>query len=154
MENGKVIRSIIVQSDELTRKVTKCICGVVSNLSVCSDFDNAEDALSFCANNIVDLVILDMWLPVMNGIDAVKVFKYINPNIKIVMIIPEEPEFDLYMQGSIFADADAYLKKDFEPDKIAKVVSIIFDGGYWIDYRFQISVRKSICETVFKGSLL
>lgn len=154
MENEKVIRTIIVQSDELTRKVTKCMCKSALNLQVCSDFDNAEDALSFCSNNVVDLIVLDMWLPVMSGIDAVRIFKYINPNVKIVMIVPDESEFDLSVQRTIFADADAYLKKDFEADKISKVVSIIFSGGYWMDYRFQICLQKSVCGYVFKGSLL
>jgi len=140
MENEKVIRTIIVQSDELTRKVTKCMCSFVSNLAVYADFDNAEEALSFSANNAVDLVILDMWLPAMSGIDAANVFKYINPKIKIVMIIPEGPELDSCVLSSIAADANAYLLKDFDTNQIRKVVSTIFSGGYWIDYRFQYSV--------------
>ncbi|MCM1339680.1 MAG: response regulator transcription factor, partial [Muribaculaceae bacterium] len=117
-------------------------CKHFNYINVQADFDNAEDALCYIAKNKVDMVLMDMWLPKMNGIEASNILKRVNPELKIIMMIPNSQENG--MIGSVFANADAFVLSDFDIHHFEKIMNIIFSGGYWFDFRFLHMIFKLV----------
>lgn len=142
MEIAKDINVVIVEDYNLTRTVEKYMCQKFKNINVGADFDNAEDALSYISKNKVDMVLLDMWLPKMNGIEASNILKRVNPELKIIMVVPNLQEQGVL--GSIFADVDAFALNDLDIQHFEKIMNIIFNGGYWFDFRFLHMIFKLV----------
>ena len=109
---------VIVEDDTLSRFTLKKMVHQKNNKYVSADFDNAEDCIKHITNNKVDLIIMDATLPNMNGIEASKAIKKINPDIKIIILTPETSETNII--NTLFAHADAYFIRDFKQDNLQK----------------------------------
>ncbi len=142
METAKDINVVIVDDYNLTRTVEKYMCQMFKNIKVGADFDNAEDALAYISKNKVDMVLLDMWLPKMNGIEASNILKRVNPELKIIMVVPNDQGQGVL--GSIFANVDAFALNDLDIHHFEKIMNIIFNGGYWFDFRFLHMIFKLV----------
>lgn len=142
MEIAKDINVVIVDDYNLTRTVERYMCQTFKNIKVRADFDNAEDALAYISKNKVDMVLLDMWLPKMNGIEASNILKRVNPELKIIMVVPNLHEQGLL--GSIFANVDAFALNDLDIHHFEKIMNIIFNGGHWFDFRFLHMIFKLV----------
>lgn len=75
----------------------------------------------------VDLVLMDIQMPVMNGIEATKELKQKYPQIKVVMSTVFDE--DNYILEAIMAGANGYLLKDERPDKLMDAINEVMDGG-------------------------
>lgn len=153
----KVINVIIVDDSKLTRMILKKMVSPLDNINVCADFDNAEDCLLYLKDNKVDLVLMDIELPYMNGVDASCLVKELNPDIKVLLFSACNDESELV--ASVFANANAYLLKDITQSKLHKVINIVMQGYTWVDFRIQhmiFNFIKSLPEddyTYFKNML-
>ncbi len=131
----KVINVLIVDDSKLSRMIFKKMIVPLTNFNVCGDFDNAEDCIRYIKSNKVDLVLMDMELPYMNGIDASCIIKELNPDIKVLLFSAnnEEPE----IIASLFANVNAYLLKDITQIELLEVINTVMHGGAWVDSRIQ-----------------
>ncbi len=93
----------------------------VGNYKSCEDYFKELDFLG------VDVVLMDIGLPGMNGIEGVKKTKQINPDINILMLtIYEESEI---VYDALCAGACGYLVKKTPPAKLIEAIKDIYDGG-------------------------
>lgn len=136
MEDLKnIINVVIVDDCALSRAILKRMIASFSNLVVCADFDNAEDCLSYISSNNVDLVLMDIGLPYMNGVDASKKIKQLNPYIRIIMLSSNTQDSEIL--SVLSANANAYVLKDTSQVKLLQVISVVLEGRIWIDLRIQ-----------------
>lgn len=77
---------LIVEDHELTRLGLKTTFDKVDFVGTAFEAETAEKALEIVRSNKIDLVIMDLGLPNMNGIDATDEIKKINNEIKIIML--------------------------------------------------------------------
>ncbi len=92
---------------------------------------NAEDAIDIVKNLHTDVVIMDLGLPNMNGIDAAREIKSVNKDIKIIVLTSHNSEQEVL--ESIKAGASAYCSKDINPDRLADIVYSVIEGALWFD---------------------
>lgn len=78
-------------------------------------------------NSAVDLILMDIEMPGMNGIDATENIKRLYPNIKIVMITIYDN--DEYIFSAIKAGADSYILKETKAPKIYETIQDTLQGG-------------------------
>ena len=133
---------VIVEDDTLSRFKKKKMIHQKDNMYISADFDNAEDCIKYITNNDVDLIIMDALLPNMNGIEASKTIKKINPNIKIIILTPETSEINII--NTLFAHADGYFIRDFKQDNLQKIIFYTLSGHGGIDKRMQFSLFNYI----------
>jgi len=74
-----------------------------------------------------DVVLMDINMPGMNGIDATRLIKSLNPNTKV--LIQTAFDNDEHVFGSLKAGAEGYLLKSASPDKILKGIEDVYNGG-------------------------
>ncbi|MDE6138659.1 MAG: response regulator transcription factor [Candidatus Gastranaerophilales bacterium] len=142
MSTIKDYNIVIVEDDTLSRFTLKKMIHLKNNKYVSADFDNAEDCIKHIKDNQVDLIIMDASLPNMNGIEASKAIKNINPDIKIIILTPETSEANII--NTLLAKADGYFIRDFKQDNLQKVISYTMDGHGGIDKRMQFSLFNYI----------
>jgi DNA-binding NarL/FixJ family response regulator len=78
-------------------------------------------------NLLIDVILMDIEMPVMNGIEATAKIKELYPQIKIVMITIYDD--DEYIFNAIKAGADSYILKDTRAEKIYETLTDTLNGG-------------------------
>ena len=92
---------------------------------------NGQELLDKLKNpkNIPDVVLMDVNMPILNGIDATKMVKENFPNVKVVALSVEKDE-DVIL-GMLRAGAVGYLMKDSEKEVLLKALEQVVDEGYY-----------------------
>lgn len=122
---------LIVEDHELTRfglKTAFEACDFVENMY---EAESAETGLDIVENNKVDLIIMDLGLPGMDGIEATKLIKQDNNEIKIVILTSHNDVQEVL--NSLKAGANAYCSKEINPKRLTEVVQSVLDGASWFD---------------------
>lgn len=79
------------------------------------------------SNSDIDLILMDIEMPVMNGIAATERIKQMYPTVKVVIITIFDN--DDYIFNAIKAGADSYILKDIKPEKIYETIKDTLQGG-------------------------
>ncbi len=122
---------LIVEDHELTRFGLKTAFEDVDYIAVIYEAATAEDALEIFKNNQIDLVIMDLGLPNMNGIDATKAIHDMNKDAKIIILTSHNDEKEVL--NSLKAGANAYCSKEINLQRLVQVVQSVADGAAWFD---------------------
>ncbi len=94
--------------------------------------DNGLAAVNFIKNgNKPDVILMDISMPVMNGIDAAKQIKIMAPDIKVIMLTSFSEEKQV--MESFSAGANAYCLKNIKPQELVNVINSVLAGAMWID---------------------
>lgn len=134
------IKLCIVEDYNLTRTALKCALNLYEDINVVADFEDAENCLDFLINNKVDIVIMDLGLPNMNGLEATKIIKEKYPETKVIIVTSHETDEEVLT--ALVSGANAYSLKDIEYSDLYKVIKLVIKGGIWLDPRIvQIAIK-------------
>lgn len=133
---------LIVEDHELTRFGLKTTFENVDYVENIYEADSAETAIQIFNNKQIDIIIMDLGLPNMNGIEATKQIRSSNKDVKIIILTSHNDEKEVL--NSLKAGANAYCSKEINPQRLVEVVSSVADGAAWFD--------PSIAHIVLKAS--
>ena len=136
------INILIVEDHELTRFGLKTTFEGVDYVENIYEADSAEKALEIFKEHPVDVVVMDLGLPGMNGIDATKKLRDSNKDVKVIILTSHNDEKEVL--NSLKAGANAYCSKEINPQRHVAVVQSVADGAAWFD--------PSIAHIVLKAS--
>ena len=133
---------LIVEDHELTRFGLRTTFEGVDYIESIYEADSAENAIQIFNNNKIDIIIMDLGLPNMNGIEATKQIRSSNKDVKIIILTSHNDEKEVL--NSLKAGANAYCSKEINPQRLIEVVRSVADGAAWFD--------PSIAHIVLKAS--
>lgn len=136
---------LIIEDHELTRFGLKTAFEDVEFIGTIYEADSAEKGLELFENNDIQLVVMDLGLPNMNGIDATKKICALNKDTKIVILTSHNDEKEVL--NSIKAGANAYCSKEINPQRLVNVVQSVLDGAAWFDPSISHIVLKAATTT-------
>lgn len=122
---------LIVEDHELTRFGLKTAFESCDFIDQIFEAESAETGLEIASNNEINLIIMDLGLPGMDGIEATKKVKALNKDIKIVVLTSHNDEQEVL--NSLKAGANAYCSKEINPKRLIQVVQSVLDGAAWFD---------------------
>ena len=122
---------LIVEDHELTRFGLKTTFEGVDYIENIYEADSAENAIQLFNDNKIDLIIMDLGLPNMNGIEATKQIRSSNKDVKIIILTSHNDEKEVL--NSLKAGANAYCSKEINPKRLVEVVRSVADGAAWFD---------------------
>ncbi len=133
---------LIVEDHELTRFGLKTTFEGVDYVSEIFEAESAEKAIEIYDSNPIDVIIMDLGLPGMNGIEATQKIRSRKKDVKIIMLTSHNDEKEVI--SSLKAGANAYCSKEINPQRLISVVQSVADGAAWFD--------PSIAHIVLKAS--
>lgn len=122
---------LIIEDHELTRFGLKTAFESCEFVDTIYEAESAEKGLEIVSDKEVDLIVMDLGLPGMNGIEATKQVKDLNKDIKIVVLTSHNDEQEVL--NSLRAGANAYCSKEINPKRLIQVVQSVLDGAAWFD---------------------
>lgn len=122
----KIKVAIVEDNPNLARSVRENISSF-EEVEVLFVAENGKDLLQKITTNIPDIILMDINMPGMDGIEATKAVKHHFPNVKIIMLTVFDEEEKIFQ--SILAGATGYLLKDEKPTKIISALEEAMEGG-------------------------
>jgi DNA-binding NarL/FixJ family response regulator len=120
---------IIIEDNDLLRDSLKEAINKSSAINCKCTFGSGEAALDFIAKEeiVPDIILLDIGLPGMSGIELIPELKKLSPSSKIIIITIHDDDENVF--NAICAGASGYLLKDLSSDSIANSISEVMNGG-------------------------
>ena len=122
-----MIKVSIVEDDEQFRE---SLAGLIDSKSdfVCNgDYRNCELAIKGFKYHLPDVVLMDINLPGISGVDGVRIMKEHWPDIEIIMLTIHEDNQSVY--DSLKNGASGYLVKNVNPEKLLRCIEEVVNGG-------------------------
>ena len=121
---------VVVDDHPLMRKGLVMSLEAETDLTVCGQASNAEEAIGVVESKNPDLVIVDISLPGMSGLELIKQIHAIRPNMKTLVVSRHDEA--LYAERAIRAGAKGYVMKLQAPDVMVKAVRRVMNGGIYV----------------------
>ncbi|KYO68598.1 response regulator transcription factor [Thermovenabulum gondwanense] len=121
-----VIKLLIADDDPLIRESLKIIFSMDDDFEVVFCAEDGLKAVEYAAQNPVDVALLDVRMPVLNGVEATKEICS-KSDIKILILTTFDD--DEYIFDAIKYGAKGYLLKNNPPDKIKNAIKMVYEGN-------------------------
>lgn len=129
------LKVLIVDDEALIRESLKMILELEEDIEVVGVAKNGQEALEICEVKNTDVVLMDIRMPIMDGVLATKYIKQLNKNIKIIILTTFKD--DEYIKQAIKNGAEGYILKSQETDGIIETIRMVYEGYLFLKMRLQ-----------------
>ena len=126
----KKISVFIVEDYLLARVTCKKALEQFTDLDIKNDFETAEDCIEALEKESVDVILMDIGLPYMTGVEATRIIKDKYPNTKIIMLTSHDNQEEII--SSLASGANAYALKDISVEDLHGAILDTYKGCIWI----------------------
>ena len=151
MSKEKKIQLAIADDYKIYREgLKKCIANDTS-LEVIFEADNGEDLIAGFEKQLPDVVIMDLKMPIMDGMEATQIIRKKFPGVKVLVVtMYEDDKFIIHLME---IGANGYLLKNAEPDEIRKSIYAVYENGYYFnDLVNKALLKKLVIKNNIKPS--
>ncbi len=120
-----------------------------NDINIAFTAENGAIALECLETTDIDLVLMDIEMPHMNGIEATRQIRHKFPDIKIVIITIYEN--DDYIFNAIMAGADSYILKDSKSQRVYETITDTINGGSVMSPSIAVKTLKLIKNVIPAG---
>lgn len=142
------IKILMVEDHKLLRVGLKSIFEETQALEVIGEAEDGKSAIELASKLKPDVILMDIGLPVMNGIEATRKIKEQNPEIKVIILTSHCDENEVL--SSLAAGANAYAMKDIKTEYLLMVIQSVKEGAIWLDPSIASMVVDKT-PSIFKG---
>lgn len=143
MKNEK-INLLIVEDHALTLFGLKTVLSIKSYINEIFEATNGAKAIACFEKNKIDIAIVDIGLPDINGIELTKKIKSISANTKIIILTSHNSQEEVL---SCFKNgANAYCSKEIDTMMLGEVIEHVKQGALWVDPAVAEIISDNICE--------
>ena len=128
MDTPPDVRVLVVDDQQLIRDGIASMLGVQTGVTVVGTAKNGQDAIEQAANLTPDIILMDIHMPVMDGIAATEILRQQLSDCQVVMLTTFDDE--AYIIRSLQAGACGYLLKDIPVSDLAQAVKLAHAGVY------------------------
>lgn len=127
----KGLQLFIVEDYHLTRLGLVAVLQKYPQILSIQEAESAEEGLSKIEASCPDVLLLDLGLPGMNGIEMAQIVKSRWPSVRIVILTSHQEGQEVI--AALGAGASAYVLKDIKPDRLMQVIEAVYEGAIWLD---------------------
>lgn len=124
------IRVVLVDDDQLIRDSLKIVLETDKDIKVEATCKNGDEALKKSREIIPDVVLMDIRMPIYDGVAATKLIKDEMPGIKIIILTTFDD--DDYIIKALKGGASGYLMKNVSPGEIIEAIKVAYEGNLLI----------------------
>jgi len=125
------IRIVIVEDHEFTRIGLKMGLEQVQGLSVIAESEDGRDGLKTVMDLKPDVVLMDIELPHMDGIEATRRIRKELPETRVIMLTSHQSDQEIF--AALSAGANGYCLKNISSAQLGTVVRSVAEGAVWLD---------------------
>lgn len=139
----KHYRVVIAEDHTILREGLRALLASQQDLKVVGEAQDGREAIRCVQDSSPDIILMDLSMPRMNGLDAIKEIKKTNPGTKIIALTVHKTEE--YVLATLQAGADGYVLKDATHSELVMAIMNVLDGNRYLS--------PGISERVIDGYL-
>jgi DNA-binding NarL/FixJ family response regulator len=143
------VRVLIVDDDALIRDSLKMLLELEGDFEVLGLAGNGQEALDFCRRDLPDLVLMDIRMPVMDGVMGTKRIKALYPQVQVVILTTFRD--DEYIKEALKNGAAGYILKSQPADSIIDSLRAVAKGNIVLERDVATSLSSMLREDKKKG---
>ena len=136
-----MINVLLIEDHELTRMGLSMLCSKSDNINLLSEASDGIEGIKKARETEPDVILMDIGLPNIDGIEATWRIKEFLPNVKVLIFTSRDGENDVF--EAFKAGADGYIMKGATPEQTISAIKSVYEGVGWID--------PSIAKMVFSN---
>lgn len=115
-----MIKAIIVEDDPMVAQINKRYLDSAGDIQVCAQFDNGRDALVYIQDSEPDLIVLDVYMPVMNGLELLHEIRRLDIQSDVIMVTAANDVKNV--EEALRLGIVDYLVKPFEYERFMEAI--------------------------------
>jgi len=139
------VKILLADDHKIVRDGIKLMLEPQAGIDVVDEAENGEKALDILRDQLVDIVVMDINMPVMDGITATKKIKEKFPDVKVLALTMSND--DLHIRQMIQAGASGYIMKSAGRQELKEAINAIMEGKHY----FSDEATESIMMDLVKG---
>ena len=140
---GKIVRIVLVEDHTILREGLRALLSADPKFEIVGEADYGREAVRQVEKLIPDLVVMDLSMPRMTGMDAIREIKRRHPVTKIIALTVHKAEE--YLRNTLQAGADGYVLKDATHEELMLAIQNVLKGKTFLS--------PSVSNTVIEGYL-
>lgn len=140
-----MIKAAIVEDQEILRKSLKIVIESISDIEIIGTAENGEKAIALCERENLDVLLMDIQMPVMDGVKATEKIKKRWPHIKIIILTTFQDVTNVL--NALNAGAEGYILKAVDPEFLVQGIKMVYHGGSLIPQQLAKEVFGQIQST-------
>jgi DNA-binding NarL/FixJ family response regulator len=140
------ISVMIVDDHPLFRQGLRRVIEAEDDMEVIIEVGDGEEALRLAQKMVPDVIMMDVNIPTMNGLQVTRSIKANSPNIGVIMLTAYHNDEQIF--HAIKAGAGAYYPKDVTPRKLIEAIRQVSQGNYVIDDN--VLAKSQVTSWLFK----
>ena len=125
------IKLMLIEDCRLVRVGIRSILDEEARFDVVSEVDSGETAIATASQAKPDVVLVDLGLPGMSGVEVMHKLRDLLPKAKFIILTSHEAEEDIL--AALSAGANAYCIKNISAHRLVQVVVSVNEGATWLD---------------------
>jgi DNA-binding NarL/FixJ family response regulator len=130
-ENMSVIKVLVAEDHLITRQGICRLLEDESNITVVGEAGDGEEAVQMVTDMHPDVVIMDIAMPKLNGIEATRQIKLLHPSTAVLILSAYDD--DEYVFGLVEAGAAGYLLKTISGEELSRAIRAVYKGEPVLD---------------------
>lgn len=126
-----MINVLLVEDHELYRMGLSMLLSKAEGITLCAEAADGLEGIKSARENNPDVILMDIGLPNIDGIEATQRIKDFNPDVKILIFTSRDSENDVF--EAFKAGADGYIMKGATPEQTISAIKAVNEGIGWID---------------------
>ncbi len=148
MPETKNVSIVLIDDQAIVRAAFRSLLERVERFKVVGDAGDAREGIELVTQLRPDIVILDITMPGLSGIDAVGPLKSASPHTKVLMASQHEGQ--KFVQQALQAGADGYLSKDSDPSELNLAIDAICRGDSFLSPK----VASGVMQRAVRGDTM
>ncbi|MFC4913488.1 response regulator [Actinomadura gamaensis] len=145
MTDERVTRVVVVDDQTVVREGLVLLLELLPGLEVAGSAGDGEEALALVAREAPDVVLMDLRMPRMDGVEATAKMRELHPEVQVVVLTTYADDESIF--AALRAGARGYLTKDAGADEIARAIEAVRGGHAQLDP----AVQRRLVEAVASG---
>lgn len=141
-----MINTLLVEDHELYRMGLSMLLDKAEGITLVAESADGLDGIKKARELSPDVILMDIGLPNIDGIEATQRIKDFNPEVKILIFTSRDSENDVF--EAFKAGADGYIMKGATPEQTISAIKSVYEGVGWIDP----SIAKMVFSNLQKPS--
>jgi DNA-binding NarL/FixJ family response regulator len=129
--NPDRIKILLVEDNLVIRTGLEMLLQGVDDFEVVGSVNNGSEGTGAAGELKPDVILMDVGMPVMDGIEAARQIRAQDQDVKIIMLTSHKSEQDIF--ASLSAGANGYCLKEAAPERICTAIRSVYAGDLWLD---------------------
>jgi DNA-binding NarL/FixJ family response regulator len=148
----RTVKIILADDHKMLRQLWSILIGRIDYIKLAGEAENGQEVIDLCEKEIINLVIMDVSMPIMDGWEATKIIKKRFPFTKVLIVSMFTHE--TYIQKLLSSGAHGYISKNCTIEEFLEAVKVVADGGKYVSSDLQEHLINNIVNQEENQSLI